>query len=719
MKKSVYITTVEPNSGKSVITLGLMNELLAKIGNVGYFRPIVNHEKDNHVQTVLNFFQLNQTPKETYALTRSEVVKYLNEGNEQKIFDKIIRKYKKLQKKYDFILVEGSDFAGEGAILEFGLNVKIAVNLNTPTILVGNADGKKTTDFISGIQLAYESFKEKNVQLVALVANKVSPKQLKTMVERLKKKVDKEVYVTAIPKDETLANPGIRDIIKAMDAEILLGEHALDKEIKRIAVGAMQIRHFLKYIKDKTLVITPGDRADIILASLQVDRSYNYPGISGIVLSGGLKPEKSIMKLLEGINTNVPILSVKPQTYDAATQIESIKVQINPDDKTKIYRSIRLFNKYVDSKILLKKITDFEAEDRMTPGVFLYMLEEKASRDKKRIVLPEAIDPRILKAAAKIIEKDLADIILLGKEKTIKAIAKENHIDIDWDKVTIIDPETSPLKDKYAKKLYELRKHKGVNLAMAYDLVEDGAYFGTMMVREGDADGMVSGAIHTTAHTIRPALQLIKTKPGSNFVSSTFFMAMPDRVSAFADCAIVPNPDAEQLAEIAIMTADAAKQFGLKPKVAMLSYSSGTSGSGEDVEKVRKATEIVKQKRPDILIEGPIQYDAAVDPKVGKKKLPGSLVAGEANVLIFPDLNTGNNTYKAIQRETGALAIGPMSLGLRKPVNDLSRGATVDDIYNTILLTSIQAQETEKEEKTSEENNRNQSKKAIKLDKSS
>ncbi len=721
MKKSVYITTVEPNSGKSVITLGLMNELLAKIGNVGYFRPIVNQEEDNHVQTVLNFFKLSQTTKESYALTRAEVIKYLNEGNEQKIFDKIIRKHKKLQKKYDFILVEGSDFAGEGVILEFGLNVKIAVNLNTPTILVGNADNKKITDFISGIQLAYDSFKEKNVQVVALIANKVPSKYLKTIVERLRKKVDEEVYITAIAKDETLANPGIRDIIKAMDAEILLGEHALDKEIKRIAVGAMQIRHFLKYIKDKTLVITPGDRADIILASLQVDRSYNYPGISGIVLSGGLKPEKSIMKLLEGINTNVPILSVKPQTYDAATQIESIKVQINPDDKTKIYRSIRLFNKYVDSKALLKKISDFDAEDRMTPGVFLYMLEERASKNKKRIVLPEAIDPRILKAAAKIVEKDLADIILLGKEKTIKAIAKENNIDLDWDKVTIIDPETSPLKDKYAKKLYELRKHKGVNLAMAYDLVEDGAYFGTMMVREGDADGMVSGAIHTTAHTIRPALQVIKTKPGSNFVSSTFFMAMPDRVSAFADCAIVPNPNAEQLAEIAIMTADAAKQFGLKPKVAMLSYSSGTSGSGEDVEKVRKATEIVKKKRPDILIEGPIQYDAAVDPKVGKKKLPGSPVAGEANVLIFPDLNTGNNTYKAIQRETGALAIGPMSLGLRKPVNDLSRGATVDDIYNTILLTSIQAQETEKEGKApekSDSNHKTESKKAVKLDKS-
>ncbi len=697
MKKSLYITTVEPNSGKSIVTLGLMNELLSHTGKVGYFRPIVNDEKDNHINTVLEFFKLKQKPEDAYALTRAEVVKCLNEGKEQKIFERIIRQYKKLEKKFDFILIEGSDFAGEGTIVEFDINVKIAVNLNAPTVLVGNAGKKKVSEFISGIQLAYENFKEKNVEIVALIANKVLSKNLESIVNKLKKITEEETYVAAIPRDETLANPSMQDIIHYMNARILLGENALNKEIKRIAVGAMQIRHFLKYIKDKTLVITPGDRADIILASLQVDRSYNYPEIAGIVLSGGLIPEKNIMKLLEGVNTGVPIISVKQQTYEAATMIESMKIQINPYNKQKIVRSIKLFKKYVNAKEILKKVARFETAERMTPSMFLYMLEEKASRDKKRIVLPEAIDPRILQAAAKIIEKDLADIILLGKEDIIKAIAKEHNINLDWNKVTIIDPETSHLKDKYAKKLYELRKHKGVNLAMAYDLVEDGAYFGTMMVREGDADGMVSGAIHTTAHTIRPALQLIKTKPDARFVSSTFFMAMPDRVSAFADCAIVPNPDAEQLADIAIMTADAAKQFGLKPRVAMLSYSSGSSGSGEDVEKVRKATEIVRKKRPDILIEGPIQYDAAVDPEVGKKKMPDSPVAGQANVLIFPDLNTGNNTYKAIQRETGALAIGPMSLGLRKPVNDLSRGATVDDIYNTILLTSIQASEMEKE----------------------
>lgn len=332
--------------------------------------------------------------------------------------------------------------------------------------------------------------------------------------------------------------------------------------------------------------------------------------------------------------------------------------------------------------------------------MFLYNLEEWAGREHKKIVLPEGTDPRILKAACRLQANGLVDIVLLGKKDQICNIVKNKGINLDCNKIEIIDPENAPQLDRYAKKLYELRKHKGITEATAYDLVKDPSYFGTMMVLTGDADGMVSGAIHTTQHTIRPALQLIKTKPDAKLVSSVFFMCLPDRVSAFADCAINPNPNAEELAEIAIASADSAKKFGIKPKVAMLSYSSGSSGKGEDVEKVRKATEIVKEKRPDILVEGPIQYDAAVDPDVGKKKMPDSPVAGQASVLIFPDLNTGNNTYKAVQRETGALAIGPMLQGLNKPVNDLSRGCTVDDVYNTILITAIQAQENDPKSKS-------------------
>jgi len=703
MSKGLYVTTIEPNGGKSVVSLGLMNELLSRTPRVAYFRPIIPGEaRDNHIATMLEHFKLPQKYEDAFALTRAQVVQLLNNNQEDKILEAIIRQYRQLEKNHDFILVEGSDFSGETSMIEFEINIKIASNLSVPALIVGSGIGKTMEEFAGNVQLAYDGFEEKDVKVIALIANKVLPKNIPAVIKRLKKIVKPDTYVAAIPRDELLSHPSMYDIIRTFDAEILTGENQLGRDIRQVAVGAMQMRHFLKYIKDKTLVITPGDRHDLILAALQADKSFNYPSISGIVLSGGLKPAKPVLKLIEGVNTHVPVLSVKPQTYEVATRIKNMKVQINPGDTKKILRAIRLFKKHVDSRVILDKLVRFKT-DRITPGAFLYNLEELASRKKMRIVLPEATEPRVLRAACKVLERDLADIILLGKPGAIKETARAHGIRLDWDKVKIIDPETSELTEKYARKIYELRKHKGINEAMAHDLATDGAYFGTMMVREGDADGMVSGAVHTTAHTIKPALQLIKTKPGRNFVTSTFFMALPDRVSAFADCAIVPNPDAEQLAEIAIQTADAAKTFGINPRVAMLSYSSGSSGKGADVEKVRKATELVKQQRPDILVEGPIQYDAAVDPEVGRKKMPDSPVAGRANVLIFPDLNTGNNTYKAVQRETGALAIGPMLLGLKKPVNDLSRGATVDDIYNTILLTSIQAQRNENETNTEPE----------------
>ncbi len=696
MNKAVYIATIEPFSGKSLISIGLMNELLTRKNKVGYFRPVINDysegKKDNHIKTMIDFFKLDISYDDAYGFTRSEMIKLLNKGQEKKILETIIRKYKKLEKKYDFILLEGSDFSGEGTMIEFELNVKLAANLSIPVILVSSGVSKTFDEYISNIKLAYDSFKDEKITVPAIIANKIKPKNLKTVVARIKKVVDQDTYVAAVPRDENLLKPSMRDILNYFDGKVLFGEDHLEKPVKQYEVGAMQLRHYLSRLRDKSVVITPGDRADLILGAIQADKSDAYPNISGLVLTGGITPEKPILKLINGINTSLPIVVIKPNTYEATAKISDLKPKINPYDTRKIMRSIGLFKKHVDVKRILDKLIHYENE-KMTPSMFLYNLEEWAGRERKRIVLPEGTDPRILKAACRLQATDLVDIILLGKKDQICSIVKNKGINLDCNKVTIIDPETSPKLEMYAKKLYELRKHKGITETTAMDLVKDPSYFGTMMVYMGDADGMVSGAVHTTQHTIRPALQIIKTKPGAKLVSSVFFMCLPDRVSAFADCAINPNPNAEELAEIAIASADSAKKFGIKPKVAMLSYSSGSSGKGEDVEKVRQATEIVKEKRPDILVEGPIQYDAAVDPEVGKKKMPDSPVAGQASVLIFPDLNTGNNTYKAVQRETGALAIGPMLQGLNKPVNDLSRGCTVDDVYNTILLTAIQAQE--------------------------
>jgi len=696
MNKAIYIATIEPFSGKSLISIGLMNELLTRKSKVGYFRPVINDypegKQDNHIKTMISYFKLDLKYKDAYGFTRSQIIDLLNKGEEKKILDTIIRKYKKLEKKYDFILIEGSDFSGEGSMIEFELNVKLASNLSIPTILVSSGVHKTFDEYISNIKLAYDSFKEEKVEVPAIIANKIKPKNVKTVISRIKKVVDKDVYVSAIPRDENLLKPSMRDIMNYFNGKVLFGENHLEKPVKHYEVGAMQLRHYLPRLRDKSVVITPGDRADLILGAIQADKSEAYPDISGLILTGGITPEKPVIKLIEGITTTLPIVVIKPNTYEATAKISELKPRINPYDVRKIMKSISLFKKHVNVKKILDKLVQY-SNDKMTPSMFLYNLEEWASREKKKIVLPEGTDPRILKAACRLQASGLVDLVLLGKREQICNLVKNKGINLDCNKLEIIDPDTDPRTEEYAKILYELRKHKGITETTAQDLVKDVSYFGTMMVYTGDADGMVSGAAHTTQHTIRPALQIIKTKPDAKIVSSVFFMCLPDRVSAFADCAINPNPNAEELAEIAIASADSANKFGIKPKVAMLSYSSGSSGKGEDVEKVRKATEIVKTKRPDILVEGPIQYDAAVDPEVGKKKMPNSPVAGQASVLIFPDLNTGNNTYKAVQRETGALAIGPMLQGLRKPVNDLSRGCTVDDVYNTILLTAIQAQE--------------------------
>tara|TARA_R110002124_G_scaffold1141_4_gene6020 strand:- start:1657 stop:3282 length:1626 start_codon:yes stop_codon:yes gene_type:complete len=539
--------------------------------------------------------------------------------------------------------------------------------------------------------MAYDSFREKGVEVLLTVANKVQTENLEKVLAGLKSKLPKKVFTAAIPLNPILGNPTVKEIAQALSAKVLFGEDFINNQAGEFSVGAMQLRNYLNHLKKDSLVITPGDRADIILGALQANISTNYPNLSGIVLTGGLLPEDTIIKLIEGLSDVIPILSVADGTFSVTNRIGTIKPRIYPENKEKITTSIQEFEKYVPTNELAERLITFKAEG-ITPRMFQYNLLKRAKSNKKHIVLPEGNDERILKATKKLLDTNAVTITLLGDTEQIMAKISELDISLDTNSFNIIDPKSSPNFLDYATTLYELRKEKNVNLAMAKDLMEDVSYFGTMMVYKGHADGMVSGAVHTTQHTIRPALQFIKTRPEVSIVSSVFFMCLPNRVTIFGDCAINPNPTAEHLAEIAISSAATSTAFGIEPKIAMLSYSSGASGAGEDVDRVRKATEIIKKKRPDLKVEGPIQYDAAVDINVGKSKLPDSEVAGQASVFIFPDLNTGNNTYKAVQRETGALAIGPMLQGLNKPVNDLSRGCTVEDIYNTVVITAIQAQ---------------------------
>lgn len=696
MSKSVYIATMENQSGKSIVTLGLMRMLLGKVAKVGYFKPVISDmidgKSDNHIDLVKSHFKLEIPFEDTYAFTKSEVLQRKHDGKLDQVIDGIITKYKKLEDQYDFILVEGTDFAGEGVATELDINMEIAKNLGIPTIIVESGVGKSLEDFIHNLFTTTDLFKENGVEVLAVVANKLQPQNLEWVTEELQKRLPKKVQVFAIPLIEQLSYPTIKEIIEAIDAKILIGSEACyNNQVSNFIIGAMQLRNFLQYIKEKTLIIMPGDRADLLLGSIQAHISQNYPAISGIILTGNLEPEEAILKLIDGLGCTVPILTVHGNTFATATILNGIRPKISAGDTTKIELSIQTFEKYVNSDALAETLVTFKPKG-VTPRMFQYNLLKKAQSSKKHIVLPEAYDDRILAAAARLIEQNVVDITLLGERDKIQKKAKEFGIKIDLDKIQVIDPVNSDYYEDYVTTYYELRKHKNINMAIAEDKMSDVSFFGTMMVYKGHADGMVSGAVHTTQHTIIPALQFVKTKPGISLVSSIFFMCLDDRVSVMGDCAINPNPTAQELAEIAISSADSSKAFGIEPKVAMLSYSSGTSGIGEDVDRVREATEIIKAKRPDIKVEGPIQYDAAVDLKVGQKKLPGSEVAGQASVLIFPDLNTGNNTYKAVQRETGAVAIGPMLQGLNKPVNDLSRGCTVDDIFNTVIITAIQAQ---------------------------
>jgi len=695
VSKAIYIVTTEPNSGKSIVSLGLMQLLLGKKAKVGYFRPIIddvaNGKIDNHIDTVLSYFNVDMKPEEAYAYTRSQVVQLKNQDKDDEIVGHIIHKYKTIENRFDFVLVEGTDFSGEGAIIEWDINVLIAKNLGIPAVILASGKGKTLDELLGNLYMAYDSFMEKGVEVLLIIANKVQPENLDIVSNGLKEKLPNNVLVGTIPTNSILGSPTVKEIAQELDAKILFGEDYMNNQVAGFSVGAMQLRNYITHLKEDSLVITPGDRADIILGALQANISTNYPKLSGIVLTGGLLPEESITKLIEGLSDIIPILSVAGGTFSVTNRIGTIRPRIYADNKEKIVTSIQEFEKHIPTKELAERLITFKAKG-ITPRMFQYNLLQKAKSTKKHIVLPEGLDERILLATKKLIDADAVSITLLGNKEQIKAKIMELDIDLDIDSITIIDPTTSDQFIEYATTLFELRKHKNVNLAMAKDLMEDVSYYGTMMVYKGHADGMVSGAVHTTQHTIRPALQFIKTRPDVSIVSSIFFMCLPNRVTVFGDCAINPNPTAEQLSEIAISSAATSAAFGIEPKIAMLSYSSGASGVGEDVDRVRKATEIIKEKRPDLKVEGPIQYDAAVDAKVGLSKLPDSEVAGQASVFIFPDLNTGNNTYKAVQRETGALAIGPMLQGLNKPVNDLSRGCTVDDIFNTVIITAIQAQ---------------------------
>lgn len=701
MANKLYVAATEPRSGKTLITLGLMELLTRNIKKVGFFKPLVQADydegqRDNTINLLKSQFNLCFEYEEMYGYTVTEASQLISTGRQAELLDTIMTKYNAIAAKVDFVLCEGIELEGATASFDFEINAEIANNLGCPVILVAGARNKSPDDLLRSIRVYHESLEDRHCDLVSTIACRVDPDHAREIYFRLHDEITRGLnYV--IPNDENLGNPSVGEVARLLNAEILYGENNLTRHVRSFTIAAMQLRNLLERIEYGTLIITPGDRSDVVLACLAAVQSMSMPNISGLMLTGGLVPEQGVQTVIEGFSDTVPIIAVSENTYQAAIRVEHMHATITPDNTRKITQALAVFEKNINMWELSEKIIKTKTTI-MTPKMFESQLLQRAMSDKQHIVLPEGETDRVLQAAEVLLRRDVVDITLLGNEEKIKE--RINSLGVHLDQAAIVEPAKSPLFEEYVEDYYELRKNKGLTCDNARDIMDDVNFFGTMMIHKGHADGMVSGAEHTTADTIRPAFQFIKTKPDCSIVSSVFLMCLNDRVLTYGDCAVNPNPTAEQLAEIAISSAQTAATFGIDPVVAMLSYSSGKSGKGEEVEKVREAARLAKEKAeqlfPGLEIEGPIQYDAAVDPAVAKTKMPNSKVAGRATVFVFPDLNTGNNTYKAVQRSANAVAIGPILQGLKKPVNDLSRGCKIPDIVNTVAITAVQAQSEKK-----------------------
>ncbi|MGO9118707.1 MAG: phosphate acetyltransferase [Desulfomonilaceae bacterium] len=691
MAQSMYITGAEALSGKSLLVLGLMEWLYSQGRTVGFFRPVIMSEDqpDRLIHLILARYGSRFPYVAMYGCTYEQALGLIRGDQQEALFELILEKYKALEKECEMVVCAGTDFAG--VALPFGLNAELAYNLGCSVIAVVRGLGKTTRQIVDAMRVVMESLEDRGCQVLSVIANRVPVERASELVEQLKRTMPSDVLCWVIPENEILAKPTVAEIARALHAQRLWGEsETLNRIVTQFKVAAMELRDFLDHIEEGNLIITPGDRSDIILGCLAANASNSYPHIAGLLLTGGFKPAPQVQRLIEGLGgSSVPILSVETDTFTTATNVNSVKGTLVPEDAKKMAAALGVVEKSVNFDWLQKRLLITRSR-RVTPIMFEYELLQRARADRKHIVLPEGTEERILRAAEILLLRDVVDITLLGNPEKIHQ--KISSLGVEVKGINIIDPLASPLREHYARTYHDVRQQKGVTWENALDAAADASYFGTLMVYHGQADGMVSGAVHTTSYTIRPAFQIIRARRGVSIVSSVFFMCLPDRVLVFGDCAVNPNPNPQQLADIAISSVETAKMFGIEPYVAMLSYSTGESGTGEDVDKVKKATELVKELRPDIKVEGPIQYDAAIDAGVARTKLPGSEVAGHATVFIFPDLNTGNTTYKAVQRSANAVAIGPVLQGLNKPVNDLSRGCTVTDIVNTIAITAIQAQ---------------------------
>ena len=690
MSSGLYLTSTEARAGKAAVALGVMELLARQVDDLAVFRPVIarGDRPDPLLELLIDRYGLQVDPADAYVFSYEQASAMVGAGDTDRLVAQVAERHAQLRAHHEFVLIVGTDYVGPSPATELELNATLAANLGAPVLTVVSGYGKTPAAIGAAADSAAHVLGEHGCSLVATVVNRVDP-NLVLQVRHERRSRDGEAPPTyVIPEVPVLSALTVDEVIAALDGTLLTGEaSSTEREIDGYVVGSAHLERALDVLRDGNLIVAAGDRDDLVVAASAAAGNPALPTPSGVVLTLGLRPGPRVQALIE--NSRVPVVSVAPDTYATLHVLEALSGEIRPGSRRKIAAALGEFAAAVDAEELSARIKVAHT-DVVTPLMFSAALLERARADRRHIVLPEGDDERVLRAAEELVHQGVVELTVLGDPAVLQA--RLDELGLDLGSTRLLDPYTSPLRAEFAETYAKLRAHKGVSADLAWDTMGDGSYFGTMMVQTGLVDGMVSGAAHTTAHTIRPALEIIRTSPDVSLVSSSFLMCLPDRVLVFADCAVNPNPDAEQLADIALSTTATAAAFGVEPRVAMVSYSTGSSGTGADVEKVRRATELVAARRPDLPLAGPIQYDAAVDPSVGAAKMPGNPVAGRATVLIFPDLNTGNTTYKAVQRAADAIAIGPVLQGLRKPVNDLSRGCTVPDIINTVAITAVQAQ---------------------------
>jgi phosphate acetyltransferase len=685
--RSVYVTGIDRGDGRQVVDLGVMELLTRQVDRVGVFRPLAHDRPDRLFELLRARYRLSQSPETVFGLAYQKASTIQAEQGTDELVSLLVERFHQVARDYEVVLVLGSDFAATQLPDELALNARLANEFGASVIVVVGGKDQDAESVRAETRNAYRVYDGLGCDVLAVIVNRVAAGDREAIAERLDTQLP--VPCSVLPDDPALSAPTVAQVTTALGGTVLLGDASgLARDALNFVFGGATLPNLLKALTPGCMVVTPGDRADLVIGSLAA-HSAGTPPIAGVLLTLDERPGEEILRLAARLAPGTPVVAVSGGSFPTAGELFALEGKLNAATPRKAETALGLFERHVDTGALLERASVVRS-GRVTPMMFEHELLERARSNRRRIVLPEGTEERVLRAADVLLRRDVCDLTLLGDTDVVRKKAAD--LGVDLGETQIIDPQTSELRQSFAERYAVLRAHRGVTVELAYDVVSDVNYFGTWMVQEGLADGMVSGSVHSTAATIRPAFEIIKTKPDASIVSSVFFMCLADKVLVYGDCAVNPDPDAEQLADIAVQSAVTASRFGVDPRIAMLSYSTGTSGTGADVDKVREATERVRAAQPDLRIEGPIQYDAAVEPSVAATKLPASEVAGRATVLIFPDLNTGNNTYKAVQRSAGAVAVGPVLQGLRKPVNDLSRGALVQDIVNTVAITAIQAQ---------------------------